>query len=430
MKLLYIIAISICLPLISLAQHQSNNIVYTTDIDRFWTAFDSVRSTNDSTKQVQYMQKLYVDPCTEGLKAFMQARDYDAKLWVELINKYPKFWQSIKANTLRVKEQVKLITNGVQNFKKLYPEMRPAKMYFTIGGLRSGGTTTGDMVLVGAEIATADKNTDASELSDWLKGVFKDQQSSNLVGLNIHEYVHTQQKPGGNTVLAQCIKEGAADFIAELATKTKNNNNYAIYGREHEKELKEKFRIDMFSTATGLWLYNGSSSAHADLGYYMGYAICNSYYQKQANQKQAIKSIIELDYSNEQQVVDFVNQSGYYNEPLNMQELLDKFEKLQPYIVSLCPSINAKKDVSATLTELTFNFSEPMAKSVSISLGEGGKEHFPLTGVIGFAEDMKSLKVKLALKPGKTYDFVVTGRGFKSQKGYPLKEYKVEFEVQ
>ncbi|MEO7215578.1 Ig-like domain-containing protein [Mucilaginibacter sp.] len=430
MKRLYILAIAIIFPFFVQAQHQKNTIVYTSDIDRFWSAFDSVRSTNDTAKQVQFVQKLYVDKGSEGLKAFMQARDYDAKLWVELINKYPKFWLSIKANTLSVKGQVNLITTAVETLKKMYPEMRPAKMYFTIGGLRSGGTTTGDMVLVGAEIATADNHTDASELGDWLKTVFKNQQISNIVGLNIHEYVHTQQKLGGNTVLVQCIREGAADFIAELVTKTPNTSAYVIYGREHEKELKQKFNIDMFSTATGLWLYNGTNNSHADLGYFIGYAICKAYYQQHSNKEQAIRNIIELDYSNEQQVVDFLDQSEYFKKPVNKQQLLTEFEKLQPFISSIYPAINSQQNVSATLNELTFNFSEPMGKGVSISFGEGGKEHFPLTDVIGFTDDMKSFKVKLSLQAGKSYNFKITGKGFKSQNGYPLKEYLVQFNVQ
>ena len=430
MKYLYILALTVCLPVVVLAQKPGSTVVYTADIDRFWIAFDSVRTTNDTAKQMQFVQKLYIDKGTEGLNAFMKARDYDAKLWVEVINKYPKFWKSIKGNTLLVKGQVNAITGSIKRFKTLYPEMRPAKMYFTIGGLRSGGTTTGDMVLVGAEIATADKNTDASELSDWLKNVFKNQDNSNLVALNVHEYVHTQQKPGGNTVMVQCISEGAADFVAEIVTKKKNNSAYMVYGREHEETLKQKFLTDMFSTATGIWLYNGANNPHADLGYFMGYAICKAYYQQQSNKKQALKNIIELDYSNEQQVVDFLEQSRYYTEPVNKQALLNKFEKLQPYISGLYPAIDSQQNVSATLTELTFNFSEPMGKGVSISFGEGGKEHFPLTGVIGFADDMRSFKVKLSLQPGKSYNFKITGKGFKSQNGYPLKDYNVKFDVQ
>jgi hypothetical protein len=91
--------------------------------------------------------------------------------------------------------------------------------------------------------------------------------------------------------------------------------------------------------------------------------------------------------------------------------------------------VNQKQQVSATITELTFNFSEPMGKGISINIGEGGREHFPITGVKGYSEDHKAFTVKLALKPATVYNFVITGRGFRSLTGYPLKEYKVNFET-
>jgi hypothetical protein len=430
MKHVYLLAIAFCFPLLSHAQKRNFKVVYTADIDRFWQAYDSVATTSDTVKQADFIQRLYVDKATPGLNAFMKARDYNAKLWTTLINKYPKFWKSIRSNTLDIKNQVPAITRSIENFRKLYPEMRPAKMYFTIGGLRSGGTTTDDMVLVGAEIATADKNTDASELGDWLKNVFKNQQSSNLVALNVHEYVHTQQKAAEEKfLLAQAITEGAADFIAELVTRKKNNSVYMIYGREHEQELKEKFLVEMFSGATGNWLYNGANNPHADLGYFIGYSICQAYYQHHIDKKQAIKNIIELDYTNEQQVTDFLRQSGYYTAPIDKQELLKKFEKLQPRVVGFTPEINGQEDVSSTLTELSINFSEPMGEGFSISFGEGGNEHFPLSDVGGFSDDRKSFKLKLALQPGKTYSFVITDRSFKSKAGYPLLPYTVNFKV-
>lgn len=431
MKYIYLFVFTFCFPLLIQAQQKKSKVVYTDDIDRYWQAYDSIATTIDTAKQIDFMQRLYVDKGTPGLKAFMKARDYNAKLWVTLIHKYPKFWRSIRGNTLTIKNQVPAITRSINNFKKLYPEMRPAKMYFTVGGLRSGGTTTNDMVLVGAEIATAGKNTDASELNDWLKDVFKNQQTSNLVALNIHEYVHTQQKAGDEQLLlGQTITEGAADFIAELVTHQKNNNAYMIYGRAHEQELKGKFLVEMFSKATGNWLYNGSTSAHADLGYFMGYVICEAYYRRHPDKKEAIKKIIELDYTNEQQVTDFLRESGYYTEPIDKEALLKKFEKLQPQVVSLTPDLNGKEDVSPALTELSINFSEPMDEGYSFNYGEGGKEHFPLSGVAGFTEDRKSFKLKLSLKPGQTYDFVITDRSFQSKAGYPLQRYTVHFKVQ
>ncbi|RFZ94161.1 hypothetical protein D0C36_00980 [Mucilaginibacter conchicola] len=420
----------LCMPLAMQAQQRNSKIVYTSDIDNFWQAYDSLATVSDTAKQVDILQKLYVDRGTPGLKAFMKARDYDARLWIKLIHQYPAFWKSIRKNTLSVKQQVVAIERSVEKFRKLYPELKPAKMYFTIGGLRSGGTTTDDMVLVGAEIATADGQTNASELSDWLKGVFKNQQNANLVGLNVHEYVHTQQKSGDTHILlSQAIMEGAADFIAELVTGRLNKNAYMIYGREHEAELKEKFKLEMFGSGTQNWLYNGSGNSHADLGYFMGYAICKAYYNSQPNKKRAIKNIIELDYTNEDAVTAFLKQSGYYKELVDKQQLLIELDKLRPVVVSLYPDINGQKDVSADLKELTIKFSQPMGEGYSINLGEGGREHFPLSGVNGFSDDRKAFKLKMDLKPGTTYDFIITDRSFKSKDGYPLKPYTVHFEV-
>ncbi|MCD8739381.1 Ig-like domain-containing protein [Mucilaginibacter roseus] len=430
MKKTYLLALTVFLPLIINAQQFSNTLVYTADIDHFWQAYDSVAKTIDTSKHREIIQKLYVNKGTPGLHAFMRARNYDADLWAQLIRKYPKFWQSIRPNTLRVKKEVAVINKSITDFKQLYPDMRTAKMYFTIGGLRSGGTTTGDMVLVGSEIASADQYTDASELSDWLKNVFANQKSNNLVALNIHEYVHTQQNPeGGLLLLAQSIKEGSADFIAELVTNQKNNNAYMLYGRTHELELKSKFKIEMFTNSMSNWLYNGSGSAHPDLGYFMGYRICRSYYQHQVNKRQAIKTMIELNWADEKQITSFLDQSKYYPSPVNKQALIDTFEKMRPFVTGLSPAINGVNDVSSSLSELTINFSEPMAEGYSISFGEGGKEHFPLSDVTGFSADRKSFKLKMALQPGKTYEFIVTDRSFKSQTGYPLKNYTVSFAV-
>ncbi|GAA4911011.1 Ig-like domain-containing protein [Mucilaginibacter defluvii] len=430
MKNLSLLTLAILLPLSVCAQQSKIELVNTADIDRFWQAYDSVAVTTDSLRQVEIIQRLYVNKGTPGLQAFMKARNYDAGLWAQLIRKYPKFWQSIRPNTLRVKKEVGAINKSITALKKLYTEMRPAAMYFTIGGLRSGGTTTGDMVLIGAEIATADRYTDASELSDWLINVFSNQQSNNLVSLNIHEYIHTQQKgDDGLLLLAQSIKEGSADFIAELVTGQKNNNAYMLYGRAHEQELKDKFKVEMFSGTMGNWLYNGSSSPHPDLGYFIGYRICRSYYQHHLNKRQAIKTMIELNWEDEKQITSFLDESKYYSNPVNKQELIDIFEKMRPFVTSLSPAINGFNNVSPAINELTINFSEPMAEGYSISLGDGGKEHFPLSGVTGFSADRKSFKLKMTLQPGKTYDFIITDRSFKSQAGYPLKNYTVHFTV-
>lgn len=292
--------------------------VYTSDIDHFWEAYDSIRTTRDSLQQLRYIRELYINKGTEGLKAFMQLRDYSDVYWVKLINRLPKFWNSIRPNTLSVKGKAAEIERSIQRLKVLYPGLREAKMYFTVGGLRSGGTTMNDMVLVGTEIATGTASTDVSEFPDpWLAGVFREQRLDNIVPLNIHEYVHTQQKQVAiQNLLGACIRQGACDFIAELVMGEPLGNNYLRYGRQQDAVLKEKFRNDMYTTDYRDWLYNGANAGTmADLGYYMGYAICESYYRNAADKALAVKEIIELDHSDADAVRAFLNRSGYYGKP-------------------------------------------------------------------------------------------------------------------
>ncbi len=310
-------ALLIVLSISTSSGQKHHHKVFTSDIDNFWQAYDSIQTTSDSLKQLYYIQTLYIDKGTEGLKDFMKARDYSAVLWVKLIHKLPKFWNSIRLNTLLVKDKAEEIEKSLEKLRLLYPSLKEAELYFTIGGLRSAGTTTKGRVLVGAEIATGNATTDVSEFPNkWLEGIFKVQREDNIVPLNIHEYVHTQQRGKPKNLLGLSIKEGACDFITELVIGRLMQDSYTQYGRKHEPELKEKFKHDMFSTDYSQWLYNGNKTdAIADLGYFMGYTICKSYYNNAINKSEAVKDIIELNYSNSNSVERFLKLSGYYAKP-------------------------------------------------------------------------------------------------------------------
>lgn len=418
--------------IISLDQLSAQKKVFTQDIDNFWTAFDSIRTTQDSLQQIHFIQTLYIDKGTEGLKAFMVARRYSAALYVQLINKYPKFWNSIRPNTLAVKNQTDKIETSIKKLKALYPELKNAKMYFTIGGLRSGGTTKDSMVLMGAEIATGDSTTDVSEFpTKWLAGVFKEQNRDNLVSLNVHEYIHTQQNGESSNVLAQAIREGSCDFIAELVLGIPLQRNYISYGLKHEEQLKKTFKQEMFSTAYNNWLYNSDEARTvSDLGYFMGYEICKSYYHNSVDKRQAIRDIIELNYSDTSAVENFLKKSKYYKEPINKEKIEEAFKAKQPQLIKTVPLLNGNTLVDTSLKQITFVFSKPMGKGISINYGDKGKETYPITSVIGFSDDKTRFTIGIDLEPNHDYEFVITNRTFRSEEGYPLlKDYPIKFKT-
>lgn len=111
------ILLSIALTLACLDVHaQESSKIFTSDIDNFWVAYDSIRQVDDFTEKLGIINRLYIDRGTPGLQAFMKARDYNDTQCVKLIDAYPKFWDSIRTNTLSVKDKTVELNAAVEAF--------------------------------------------------------------------------------------------------------------------------------------------------------------------------------------------------------------------------------------------------------------------------------------------------------------------------
>ena len=302
-----------------------HQVVFTDDIDHFWEAYDSIQTTDDYAEQVRFINELYIDRGTPGLQAFRQVRDYPDTMWVKWLHRYPRFWASVRDNTLQAKEHVPAIEGAVARLREIYPELRPAQIYFCIGGLNTGGTVLDSISLIGAEVSLADATVDVSEFTEgwfvYLARLFQSRHDimDNVAYINVHEYVHTQQHDDGMLLLSQVLHEGACDFIAELVLEQPVPNPYMEYGRAHHAELLARFREDLFGEDRSAWLYNGETAKDCvDLGYYLGYAICKAYYDRAEDKQRAVKEIIELRTSDLAAAVAFVNAAGVYAEPIEV----------------------------------------------------------------------------------------------------------------
>ena len=190
-------------------QRKLNSNVIDDDIVNFWEAYDAITSTQDSVLQSQLLDSLYIQPGTAGLKAFMERKGYTPERYLHAINTYPKFWASIRKNSFRSKAFREEIEVEITKLKAIYPDLKAAKIYFTIGALMSPGTTMDSLVLIGAELALADSNAVTDELPDWLaenlRRYFDSNPIQDVVLLNVHEYVHTQQNTHGYDLLSQSL---------------------------------------------------------------------------------------------------------------------------------------------------------------------------------------------------------------------------------
>lgn len=290
---------------------QSTTEISTQDITHFWEAYDSLATSKDS---VATFQRLYIDRATPGFIAFIKARDFTAKEYVALIKRYPKFWISIRPNTERIATRKHEVEEVFKRFKILYPDFKAPRVCFAIGGLRTGGTTTSDLILIGSEIASADSTTNKIEFTGWLQYVIGN--TGDIVAMVAHEAVHTQQPKNlafikgqmNHRLLSQSLHEGAADFIGMQVTGFVINKTQYAYGIEHEAALWKEFQPQMLNNDFSAWLYNGNKAGDrpADLGYFMGARICESYFNRSTDKEKAIREIIRMKNNKK-----FLKRSGY-----------------------------------------------------------------------------------------------------------------------
>lgn len=413
--------------------HFSGSNIVTSDIDNFWTAYDQVISTSDTLKQLELLEDLYLDKASPGLKKMIRARNYTGKEYLYTINSFPKFWSSVRQNTFKAKTLSKDLEMGLAKLKSLYPSLKPAKIYFTVGALRSNGTTMDNSVLIGSELAFATAKTVSDELPDYLSHLpnfFNSEPSKNIVFLNIHEYIHTQQKTTiGYNLLAQTVLEGVAEFIAEKALEKASPNPQIQFGRENDARIKAKFEREMFSPSVYNWIWNSPENEFGmrDLAYYVGYKICESYYLTSSNKQNAISEMIELDYNDEEELIAFVEKSNYFDKPLDNYKKL--FEENRPIVKSIDPITNKEVDVNTNI--ITIHFSQEMeTQARNFKVGPLGEKHLiRFKEFLGFAEDGKSIRFEIEpLEPNKKYQIVV-GEGFKNVEGLALDPYLIEFKT-
>ncbi|WP_333662637.1 hypothetical protein [Chishuiella changwenlii] len=413
---------------------QSKKLVVTDDIQRFWNTYDVILQERDSIKQIEHIKEMYISKGTPGLSAIMQARNYTAESYIYAIRNYPKFWSTIRNNTLSANNYAKKIEKGLKKFNKIYPEAKPAKIYFTIGALRTNGTTMQDKVLIGAEVAMTDTKTYTEEIKNdfpYLINYFNTNPINDLEFLNVHEYIHTQQKSTiGNSLLAQTMMEGAAEFLTEVTLKTKSPNPQIEFGFKNEEKIKQEYSKEMFSPNVYNWLWNSPDNQFKmrDLGYFVGYAICKKYYEQAENKNQAIKDLIELDYNNENDLISLVDKANYFKQSvINYKK---EYENNRPYVTKIEQFENGNQHVDSSIKQLTIHFSQPMNKNFrSFELGPLGEKHLiRITKVIGFSEDGKSLSLEINLEPNKQLQLIID-KGFRNTTNYHLKPYLIDIKT-
>jgi Predicted Zn-dependent protease (DUF2268) len=302
MKTIKLISLAL---LMSFSSLQAQIEVITSDITNFWIAFDSVQTTPDTAKQAAFIQKYYLDKASFGLKYTIDFTEKKAADWVGFIGDSREKLQRIRPYTLYILAQKPVLDKKIAYFKELYPDFKKGNIYFVIGTGIFGGRVSEGKVIVGAEV-------EANEKPDW------------PIGIVLHEFVHTQQFPPKRlALLGNTIMEGMADFIAEVVNQqdlaVTYPDRHTAFGNKNEKAVWAEFKKYVSSSGDFKffdWLYGSTGRTinevnMRDLGYFVGYKICKSYYEKATDKKAAIKEMLALDCSTDENAKAFLIKSGY-----------------------------------------------------------------------------------------------------------------------
>lgn len=271
----------------SFAKEPFNAKFVTSDIENFWIAFDSIEISKNNPFNK------YLKNGTIGLQGFIPNRIMSADSLLNMVKRRKEDYEKMRNIESQIKEKEKETLPYFYALEYWYPYAVYPPVYFVFGRFNSGGTTSKEGLLIGAEMLT---------------------DLDGLPELIIHESIHFQQKwpEGGNTtLLQQSVIEGSADFIAELVTGKHGNFNANDYGNKNKESLCKEFVQIMNGEHMNDWLYgtSGKDNRPNDLGYWIGYEIVKAYFDKAENKKLAVNHILNIDnYSR------FLKESGYLNE--------------------------------------------------------------------------------------------------------------------
>ncbi|HEU5460227.1 MAG TPA: DUF2268 domain-containing putative Zn-dependent protease [Pyrinomonadaceae bacterium] len=270
----------------------------TSDIGNFWQAYDLAAKETDKAKRIAIFQTEYLEKGSPGLKDFLRLRIRSAETLVDTIDRMPKYYASIRPQTLQVQRMEKRMRAAFKKFKSIYPEAVFPDVYFLIGVTSSGGTTGPSGLLIGTEMYGKTAKTPMDELSAWLKVVLS--SVDNVPAIVAHESCHYNQRyntaEDQRHLLGKALQEGACDTIGELISGRNINDHLKVYGKTHDAEIWRDFEADMYKPDFSKWVYNAMTAKDrpADLGYYVGYLITQAYYRNAKDKRKAVYDILNI----------------------------------------------------------------------------------------------------------------------------------------
>lgn len=298
----------------AIGQKTRNRYLSFTDLVAFWKSYDQVVLIKDNTKQLKIIQSDYLNKAIEETRFIQHIFHYSAANYLDNIYADPEFWKGLRERSRILMIRQKEIVNALKKLASLSNHIFIPQINFMVGNFEFGGRTGLSGVMIAVEVALADGNLDSSTYNTNHE-VNESYIVDAAIYYSLHESVHINQQRAlvKQNLLSLSIMEGSCDFITELALGKPLERPYIVSGNKAESLIWTSFKKQMNDYESGEWLYNNGNSnkKNEDLGYFVGYAICKSYYENAVKKKEAIRKIIGLNFNSEKDIRKFLLESGY-----------------------------------------------------------------------------------------------------------------------
>lgn len=300
-----------------------STVLETKDAQNFWKAFDKME-TSTANPFVEYIEN-----GSPGVKSFIKNRIINADSLYATVKKNKEEYLKTRNVLDGIGAEDKKLKASYSALKYWYPEAKFSTVYFVYGRMNTGGNSSNEGISIGTELF---KNLDG------------------VVPLVVHEMIHFQQNnKGGETLLKQAVTEGGADFIAEFVSGERMNVKAFQYGEANAGRLYKEFVARYKSDDFRDWFYWTSKKDDRpnDLGYWIGYKICEAYFNKQTDKHKAVHDILNIEdpflFLKESGFLDSYIQSYAKEKNLKYDDFFQEFSG-EPSTVTLVVNVPDKND--------------------------------------------------------------------------------------
>jgi hypothetical protein len=266
-------------------QENARVAIVTSDVDRFYALYDDPAI----AAQPDVLAARYLADASPGLVEFMAMRRITPERVAKALREKPDLYGGARACATTLGNVRGRLAAAADRLAELYP---PA-IFPPITIAMSRGTPVAAANAKGLYIALE---------ALCAASFFEADDEDRFVHVIAHEYVHAQQplaqvESESDTVLHASLVEGAAEFVAEQISGSVAYTHLHGWAAGREAMVERDFLAEKDGQAKGSrWVYNqlGTADWPGDLGYWVGYRIVKSYYNRAPDKTAALKAIIEM----------------------------------------------------------------------------------------------------------------------------------------